>query len=107
MRIAGNGIVSFSPKLFDAKHRIKSTGDKGESVVRLTGAIVKLAIAAKGTFEKVLVLVAVVLVTWINAVGTTFSPPPEHEENPKKSMNDCWPLASSTTLPFAEGRISE
>ncbi len=36
----------------------------------LTGAMVKLAvIAAKGTFENVRVCVAVVFVTWINAVA--------------------------------------
>lgn len=51
---------------------------------RLTGAIVRLAItAASGTFENVLVVVAVVFKTWTNAVATTFSPPPEQVLKPK------------------------
>lgn len=48
---------------------------------RLTGAMVKLAlIAASGTFENVVVDVAVVFITWTSAVLTTFSPPPEQVE---------------------------
>ena len=53
-------------------------------VQELTGAIVRLATtAASGTFENVLVVVAVVFNTWSNAVATTFSPPPEQELKPK------------------------
>lgn len=70
--------------------------------------MVRLAItAASGTFVNELVVVAVVFVTWTNAVATTFSPPPEQVLNPKKSMKDCCPFASRVTRPFAEGKISE
>ena len=39
--------------------------------------------AASGTFVKELVVVAVVFVTWINALKTACSPPPEQVLNPK------------------------
>ncbi len=47
-----------------------------------------------------------VFVTWINAIGTILSPPPEQVENPRKSMNSCCPFASRITLPFADDKIS-
>lgn len=57
---------------------------------RLTGAMVRVAsAAARGTFEKVLVSVAVVFVIGISAVGAIVTPPPEHVVNPRKSMNCC------------------
>ena len=50
----------------------------------LTGAMVKLALAAaNGTFENVLVCVAVVFVTWSNAVAPMFADATEHVEKPK------------------------
>ena len=50
----------------------------------LTGAMVRLATtAASGTFEKVLVVVVVVFMTWTKAVAPIFSPPPEQELNPR------------------------
>ena len=66
----------------------KSTPDTAEYRIlwirKLTGAIVRLATtAASGTFENVLVVVAVVFVTWTKAVAITFSPPPEQVLNPK------------------------
>lgn len=87
------------------KHRIPRR--LALKIQELTGAMVKVAIAAaRGTFEKVLVCVAVAWVIWTNAVGTILKPPAEHVEKPRKSMNDCWPLASRITLPDADDRIS-
>ena len=75
---------------------------------KLTGAMVRLATtAANGTFVNELVTVAVVFRTWTNAVAPKFSPPPEQVLKPKWSMNDCWPLVSRVTLPFADNKISE
>ena len=49
-----------------------------------TGAMVRLATtAASGTFEKVLVVVVVVFMTWTKAVAPIFSPPPEQEVKPR------------------------
>lgn len=39
--------------------------------------------AASGTFVYMLVVVAVVFVTWTKAVATTFSPPPEQVLKPR------------------------
>lgn len=81
---------------------------KNEEVLSLTGAIVKLAVtAASGTFEKVLVCVAVVFVTWIKAVGTIFCPPPEHVVKPNMSMKSCCPWTSSVTAPLADDKTWE
>ena len=50
----------------------------------LTGAMVRLATtAASGTFEKVLVVVVVVFMTWTRAVAPMFSPPPEQVLKPR------------------------
>lgn len=62
--------------------------------------------AANETLERVVVVVDVIFLTCTTAVCTTVSPPPEHDEKPRKSMNDCSPTASKVTWPFAEGSVS-
>ena len=47
-----------------------------------------------------------VWVIWSRAVGVTSKPPPEQDENPRKLMNDCCPLASRYTLPLADDKTS-
>ncbi len=63
--------------------------------IRLTGA--RLMATANETLERVVVVVDVTFLTCTKAVVTTFPLRPEHDEKPKKLINDCAPAASRVT----------